>query len=131
KEAPARPLKEVRTANTALSPGATAEVNMTHGFWKFGLTVIAAAITTLVVEHAVAPSRAQGDPACGTVASNRACELTGHKLLLNPNAPDLLTLQIETKQCPYSFVASPPKPKMEQFARELLQNLEDASAKEL
>ena len=102
---------------------------MTHSFWKVGLTVIAAAITTLVVGHAVAPSRAQGDPPCGTVASNRACELTGHKLLLNPNAPDLLTLEIETKQGPYSFVASPPT--MEQFARELLENLEDASAKKL
>ena len=102
---------------------------MTHSFWKVGLTVVAAAITTLVVERAVLPSLAQGDPTCGTVASNRACELTGYKLLLNPNAPDLLTLQIETKQGPYSFVASPPA--MEQFAKELLQNLDDASAKKL
>jgi hypothetical protein len=54
--------------------------------------------------------------------------LTGHKLLLNPNAPELI-LQIETRQGPYSFV--PSAPTMEQFARELLQNLEDASAKKL
>ena len=52
-------------------------MNMTHSFWKVGLTVVAAAITTLVVERAVLPSLAQGDPTCGTVASNRACELTG------------------------------------------------------
>jgi hypothetical protein len=102
---------------------------MTHSFWRAVLTVVAAAITTLVVERAVLPSLAQAHPTCGTVASNRACELTGYKLLLNPNAPDLLTLQIETKQGPYSFVASPPT--MEQFAKELLQNLEDASAKKL
>ena len=102
---------------------------MTHSFWKGVLTVVAAASTALVIERAVLPSLAQGDPACGTVASNRACELTGYKLLLNPNEPDLLTLQIETKQGPYSFVASPPR--MEQFAKELLQNLEDASAKKL
>ena len=102
---------------------------MTHSYWKAVLTVVAAAITTLAIERAVLPSLAQGDAACGTAASNRACELTGHKLLLNPNAPDLLTLQIETKQGPYSFVASPPI--MEQFAGELLQNLEDTSAKKL
>ena len=102
---------------------------MTHSFWKAGLTVVATAIATVVVEHAVLPSLAQDVPTCGTVASNRACELTGYKLLLNPNEPDLLTLQIETKQGPYSFVASPPR--MEQFAKELLQNLEDASAKKL
>jgi hypothetical protein len=76
---------------------------MTHSYWKGVLTVVAAAITALVIERAVLPSLAQGDPACGTMASNRACELTGYKLLLNPNAPDLLTLQIETKQGLYSF----------------------------
>ena len=102
---------------------------MTHSFWKVGLTVVAAAITALVIERAVLPSLAQEVPTWGTVASNRACELTGYKLLLNPNAPDLITLQIETKQGPYSFVASPPT--MEQLAKELLQNLEDASAKKL
>ena len=102
---------------------------MTHSFWKTVLTVVATAITTLAVQRAVLPLLAQGDAACGTAASNRACELTGHKLLRNPNAPDLLTLQIETKQGPYSFVASAPT--MEQFAKELLQNLEDASAKKL
>ena len=102
---------------------------MTHSFWNAILTIVAATIATVVVERAVLPSLAQGGAACGTAASNRACELRGHKLLLNPNAPDLLTLQIETNQGPYSFVASPPT--MEQFAKELLQSLEDAGAKKL
>ena len=75
------------------------------------------------------PSFAQGEAPCGTAASNKACELTGHKLIRNPNAPELLTLQIETKQGPYSFVAS--QPTIEQLAKELLQNLEDASSKKL
>ena len=65
---------------------------MIHSFWKVGLTVVATAIATLVVERAVLLSLAQDVPACGTVASNSACELTGYKLFLNPNAPDLLTL---------------------------------------
>ncbi len=56
---------------------------MIHSFWKAGLTVVATAIATLVVERAVLPSLAQGDPTCGTVASNSACGLTGYKLLLN------------------------------------------------
>jgi len=102
---------------------------MSHSFWKAVLTVVAAAVTTGLIERAVLPSLAQAEAACGTVASNRACELAGHKLLRNPNAPDLLTLEFETKQGPYSFVAS--SPAMEQFAKELLQNLEDASAKKL
>jgi hypothetical protein len=124
-----RPLNKARAINSTLSWGRIAEVNMSHSFWKAVLTVVAAAVTTGLIERAVLPSMAQGEAACGTVASNRACELTGHKLLRNPNAPDLLTLEIETKQGPYSFVAS--SPAMEQFAKELLQNLEDASAKKL
>jgi len=102
---------------------------MARSYWKLVLAAGATALMTLAVEHAVLPSLAQGEAPCGTAASNRACELTGHKLIRNPNAPELLTLQIETKQGPYSFVASPPR--IEQFAKELLQNLEDASSKKL
>src|SRR3954468_11801418 len=109
--------------------GRIAEMNVSHSSWKAVLTVVAAAVTTGLIERAMLPSLAQAEAACGTVASNRACELAGHKLLRSPNAPDLLTLEFETKQGPYSFVAS--SPAMEQFAKELLQNLEDASAKKL
>src|SRR5215207_5524540 len=46
-----RPLNEARRANSALSWSATTEVNMIHSFWKVGLTVVATAIATLVVER--------------------------------------------------------------------------------
>ena len=92
----------------------------------------AIAVTTVAIAAGLlgVPASAQRDAGCGTpAATDRPCELTGHKLLPNPNAPELLILQIETKQGPHSFVAN--RETIERFAKELLQSLDDPSVRKL
>ena len=92
-------------------------------------TTLAFAATTAMLASLI-PASAQREAGCAApAATERLCELTGHKLLPNPNAPDLLILQIETKQGPHAFVAD--RATIERFAKELIQSLEDPSARKL
>jgi hypothetical protein len=97
---------------------------------KPALLIGAVAMVTLTLNRAVPPVSAQApDPApCGT-GSAPPCELTGHKVVANPNEPTLYVLQVETKQGPRSFVAN--RETLERFARELLDAVEGRGAKNL
>ena len=94
-------------------------------------TLVFAATTAMLAALMLGlPASAQREAGCAApAATERLCELTGHKLLPNPNAPDLLILQIETKQGPHAFVAD--RASIERFAKELIQSLEDPSARKL
>ncbi len=96
---------------------------MSAGYSKAAFAVaLAASILAL-------PASAQRDGCGMPVSADRPCELTGHKLLPNPNAPELLVLQIETKQGAQAFVAT--RETIERFAKELLQSLDDPSVRKL
>src|SRR5215207_6237495 len=87
---------------------------------KLALVTIALALSVNGAEHRILPAVAQGEAhSCGTPASKRPCDLTGFKLLTNPNLPALLLLEIQTKEGPRRFVAS--RLVMERFAKELVQ----------
>ena len=93
-------------------------------------TLVFAATAAMLALISRLPASAQREAGCAApAATERLCELTGHKLLPNPNAPDLLILQIETKQGPHAFVAD--RATIERFAKELIQSLEDPSARKL
>lgn len=85
--------------------------------------VLPALAATLAVNGTVLPvsSQTTDSASCG-IEAVKPCELTSHKLVPNPNDPEVYVLQVETKQGPRSFVAT--KPVLERFARELLDALE-------
>ena len=94
--------------------------------------VLIAAITLLAfsVDRAVLPLSAQapGPAPCGTTSAP-PCELTGFKVVADPNDPTVYVLQVETKQGLRSFVAN--RAVLERHARELLDALEGRGAKNL
>lgn len=102
---------------------------MTAKIFKPLLLVIAGAVIALAFDRATPPASAQGSVLCGTPASPRPCELTGYKLLSNKNQPNLLILQMETRQGPRLFVAS--RKTVERFARELLGRVEALDGEKL
>jgi hypothetical protein len=97
---------------------------------KRALLIAAGALLALTLDRAVVPVSAQAPDLapCGT-GSAPPCDLTGHKVVANPNEPTLYVLQVETKQGPRSFVAN--RETLERFARELLDAVEGRGAKNL
>ena len=93
------------------------------------LLVIAGAVIALAFDRAIPLASAQGSVLCGTPASPRPCELTGYKLLSNKSQPNILILQIETRQGPRSFVAN--RKTVERFAKELLGRIEALDGEKL
>jgi hypothetical protein len=85
------------------------------------LIFAAEAILAHCLDRAVGPAVALEDAICGTAASKRPCDLTGHKLIPHQNLPALLTLEVQTAQGPFSFVAS--RLTLEHFARDLLKGV--------
>jgi hypothetical protein len=97
---------------------------------KLALFVIPPALFLAGAQHVMQPASAQGeDGMCGMPASKRACDMTGFKVLTNPNTPALMVLQIETKEGPRRFIAS--RVVMERFAKELVQATEKAQREKL
>ena len=103
---------------------------LTRRYVRAALLIAALALVALGVNQTVLPVSAQtaGSAPCGT-GSAVPCELTGHKLVANPNDPAVYVLQVETKEGPRSFVAT--RPVMERFARELLEAIEGRGGKPL
>ena len=99
-------------------------------YLKPALLIASGALLSFSVDRAVLPVSAQatGPAPCGA-GSAPPCELTGYKVVPNPNDPAVYVLQIETKQGPRSFVAS--RAMLERFARELLDVVEGRGAKNL
>jgi len=87
--------------------------------------IIAGVILGSAASTAVPWALAQGSSICGLPGS-QPCELTGFKLLANPNLPGLRLLQVETKQGPRTFVAA--RSTLERFAKELYDTLEKQRA---
>ena len=89
-----------------------------------------AAVTLLAFSVEVLPVSAQapGPAPCGTTSAAH-CELTGFKVVADPNDPTLYVLQVETKQGIQSFVAN--RAVLERHARELLDALQGRGAKNL
>ena len=88
------------------------------------------ALLAFSLKGAVFPVSAQapGPAACGTT-SVQPCELTGFKVVADPNDPTLYVLQVESKQGLRSFVGN--RAVLERHARELLDALEGRGAKNL
>ncbi len=102
----------------------------THHYLKAALLIAAGALLAFSVDRAVLAVSAQASGAvpCGT-GSAPPCELTGYKVVANPNEPTVYVLHVETTQGPRSFVAS--RAMLERFARELLDSVEGRGAKNL
>ena len=88
---------------------------------------ISAALLLLGVTARVSAQTPTAVP-CGTEPTS-PCELTGHKLVANPNDPTLYVLKVETNEGPRSFIAT--RPVIERFARELLDAVEGRGVKPL
>jgi hypothetical protein len=103
---------------------------LTHRYLRPALLITAGAALALGVDRAALPVSAQAPGAvpCGT-GSAPPCELTGYKVVANPNEPSVYVLQLETQQGSRSFVAS--RASLERFARELLDVIEGRGAKNL
>ncbi len=95
---------------------------------KPALLIATGALLAVTVDRAVPPVSAQAPDPCGT-GSAPPCELTGHKVVADPNEPTVYVLHVETTQGPRSFVAS--RAMLERFARELLDSVEGRGAKNL
>ena len=90
---------------------------------------VAAGAVGLVAIRSALPVAAQTPlPACG-MEPTTPCELTGYKLLPNPNDPAVYVLHIETTEGIRSFVAG--RAVVERFARGLLDAVEGRGVKPL
>src|SRR3954470_2809156 len=102
----------------------------THRYMKPALAISAGALLAFGVGRGALPVWAQApNPAPCGVGSAPPCELTGHKVVANPNEPALYVLQVETKQGARSFVVN--RETLERFARELLDAVAGRGAKNL
>src|SRR3954462_10032204 len=95
-------------------------------YLKPALLIGAGALFALSLELLPVSAQAPGPAPCGTGFAP-PCDLTGYKVVANPNEPTVYLLQIETKEGPRSFVAS--RATLERLGRELLDSVEGRGAK--